>query len=44
MDNEKVRKTLLKIRRLEEEISFAPPKRAAKLVGEIVRLKATVFD
>ena len=36
--------TMQRIRRLEEEISYASPKRAAKIVGEIVRLKSTIFD
>ncbi len=44
MEKEKRTKTLRKIRRLEEEIAFASPKRAAKLTSEIVRLKAVVFD
>lgn len=44
MDNKKVIKTLQKIRRLEREISFASPPRAAKLTAEIVRLKSIVFD
>ena len=44
MDIEKATKTLRKIRRLEEEIAFASPKRAAQLTVEIVRLKATIFD
>lgn len=32
-------KTLLKIRRMEEEILFANPVRAAKLTAKIARLK-----
>ena len=32
------------IRKSEEELVFADPKRAAKLASKIVRLKATVFD
>lgn len=37
-------KTLKRIRQAEAELSYATPARAAKLVSEIVRLKATVFD
>ena len=44
MENEKIRKTLKRIREKEAELAFASPKRAAKLTSEIVRLKATVFD
>lgn len=42
VDRQKIK--LQKIRKMEAEISFASPKRAAKLTSEIVRLKATVFD
>ena len=38
------RKSLQKIRAWEEEIAYATPKRAAKLVVKIVRLKSAVFD
>jgi hypothetical protein len=29
---------------MEEELAYATPKRAAKLTGKIVKLKAIVFD
>jgi hypothetical protein len=35
---------LKKLRRMEAEIAYANPTRAAKLTTEIVRLKANVFD
>ena len=38
------KKTLQKIRKMEEELVYASPKRAAKLTGDIVRLKAIIFD
>lgn len=41
---QKQQKMLQKIRKMEEELVFAPPKKAAKLTSEIVRLKATIFD
>lgn len=41
---DKIRKTMRRIRKAEAELVFATPKRAGKLAGEIVRLKATVFD
>ena len=40
----KIEKTLRAIRRAEEEIAVASPKRAAQLASRIARLKATVFD
>jgi excisionase family DNA binding protein len=33
-----------KIRKKEEELAFATPKRARKLTSEIVRLKGAIFD
>ena len=36
-------KRLEKIRRLENELSFADPSRAAKLTRALVRLKAGLF-
>jgi len=44
VERNSVQKRLRVIRRKEEELSFATPKRAAKLVSEITRLKAKVFD
>ena len=44
MKNKSVEQTMQRIRRLESEMAFASPKRAAKLTSELVRLKATVFD
>ena len=41
---DKQEKKLYKIRKKEEELAFAAPKRAKKLTSEIVRLKARVFD
>lgn len=38
----KQEKVLLKIKRLEGELSAANPKRAAYLTGEIVRLKSAI--
>ncbi len=37
-------KNLQKIRKAEAELAYAPPAKAAKLTGKIVRLKATLFD
>jgi hypothetical protein len=37
-------KILQKIRRMEEELVYATPKKAKKLTSEIVRLKGSVFD
>ena len=37
-------KTFKRIRALEEELSFANPKRAAKITSELVRLKSAVFN
>ena len=44
MNEKKVLKVLKRIREAEAEIESAPPKKAAKLTTEIVRLKSTVFD
>ena len=41
---EKQKRILHEIRKKEAELAFASPKKAAQLVSEIVRLKATVFD
>ncbi len=37
-------KNFLKIRRMEEEIAYATPPRAAKLTSKIVRMKNALFD
>lgn len=39
-----VQKKLQKIRKMEGELAFATPARAAKLTSAIVRLKSTIFD
>ncbi len=33
-----------RLRKMEAELSYAAPKRAAQLAGDIARLKARVFD
>jgi hypothetical protein len=38
------KKLMGKIRKAEEEIAFAPPKKAAKLASKIVLWKNTIFD
>lgn len=37
-------KILQKIRKSEEEMAYADPKKASKLTSRIVRLKSTIFD
>ena len=38
------KKLLQKIRRMEAELVYAPPARAAKLTSKIVKGKAQLFD
>lgn len=42
--NKSTRKNFKKLRKMEEEIAYATPSRAAKLTSKIVRLKNSVFD
>lgn len=37
-------KAMRRLRKMEAELAYASPKKAASLTGKIVRLKATVFD
>ncbi len=40
----RVEKRMRLLRKMENEIAYATPSRAAKLTGKIVKLKAAVFD